>query len=230
MREAMIVWDFFLGLQRTWQITGDFFEIGVFKGRSAVLGALHLQPEEWCVLLDRKPLADAEKAISSFRTERNKYLCCLSSEARDLIRVKEHFGKCRWVHIDGDHKGFSVANDLSLAADLIHETGIICVDDFFSYRYPQLTAATYRFLINREPEFQIVFAGNKQCYICRADVFQRYDTAIRKQFLPLIQEHGLNLQLNRTSYAADSGCFTVSWREGDRVFVGPDGDMDRMIY
>jgi hypothetical protein len=164
--ESMFVWDFLLGSQTRAGVQGDFFEIGVYKGRSAVLGALHMRPEDWCVLVDINPAAEAAAMIASFRPQNNKYICCNSTAARGDARVREHFRRCRWVHIDGDHKGTSVANDLELAADLIHENGIICLDDFFNFRYPQLTAATYRFLFDRQADFQMFFGGSYKCYHC----------------------------------------------------------------
>lgn len=229
--DAMFAWDFLLGSQTRAGVQGDFFEIGVYKGRSAVLGALHVRPEDWCVLLDKNPVPEAAAMIESFRPGNNKCICCHSTAARGDARVREHFHRCRWVHIDGDHKGMSVTNDLELAADLIHENGIICVDDFFSFRYPQITAAIYRFLFDHQkPGFQIFFAGSNQCYICRSSAFRQYDDILRVDLLATLERSDLKQQVNRTSYASDGGCFTMSWREHERRLVGLDEDPDKIVF
>ena len=149
---------------------------------------------------------------------------------RDDARVREHFGKCRWVHVDGDHKGISVTNDLGLAADLIHEDGIICMDDFFSFRYPQLTAATYKFLFDHQPDFRMFFAGSNKCYICRSSAFRRYDDLLRHQLLAAMERRGVDQQINRSSYASDGGCFTIAWKFGERKVLGLDEDPDKIVY
>jgi hypothetical protein len=230
MEEAIFAWDFLLGSQTRAGVQGDFFEIGVYKGRSAVLGALHVRPEDWCVLVDINPMPEAAAMIGSFRPRNNKYICCTSTAARDDARVGEHFHRCRWVHVDGDHKAISVANDLALAAELIQEDGIICVDDFFSFRYPHVTAATYRFLFDRQPDFQIFFAGAVKCYICRPSAFRQYDDILRRDLLAAVERSGLKQQVNRTTYASDGGCFTMSWRESERRLVGLDEDPDKIVF
>ena len=111
---------------------------------------------------------------------------------------------------------------------LLQDEGIICVDDFFSFRYPQITAATYSFLRERRPEFQMLFAGSNKGYICRSRMFGRYDEVIRRGFLPAIARNNLDVQLNRPSPPDDDGCFTISWREGDRVLIGLDEDLDKI--
>jgi len=226
-KDAMVCWDFLLRVQESLGVTGDFLEIGVYKGRSAVLGAMYLRLQDWCVLIDINSVPEAEMMIRSFRPDRNRFLQCPSTKAGEA--VGEHFGKCRWVHVDGDHKGSSVTEDLRLAAELICPDGVICVDDFFSFRYPQLTAAVYRFLFER-PELQIFFAGSNKGYLCRSDMFFRYDDAIRNGFVSAIDDYGLEMQLNRTSYTTDGGHFTISWKEGDRKVIGLDESCDTIPH
>src|SRR5262249_19407743 len=52
MPETTAIWDFFLTQQRNLGITGDFLEIGVLNGKSALLAALYLQQEELALLVD----------------------------------------------------------------------------------------------------------------------------------------------------------------------------------
>jgi hypothetical protein len=231
--DSMAIWDFVFNAQSRLDVRGDFFEIGVYKGRSAVLGASYMRPEEWCVFADINPMPETEAMIATFRPERNRYLVGLSTALRRIPAVQRHFGQCRWVHIDGDHKGYTVSNDLNLAADLITKNGIICMDDFFNFRYPQLTAAVYRFLFSRQPEFQMLFAGGNKCYICRSAAYERYEALIRSDFLPVIsslEDRGIRLELDKSSYASDDGCFSVSWRIAERRLLGLDENPDEIVY
>jgi hypothetical protein len=229
--QSIFIWDFLFQAQDSLGVQGDFFEIGVYKGKTAVLGALYLRPEDSCVLVDIYPMPEAAAYIESFRTKRNKYLCRSSINAGEAMEVREHFGRCRWVHIDGDHKGATVKNDLELAVKLIQEKGVICVDDFFNFRYPQITAATYKFLFDYDPQFRIFFAGALKCYICRGEsVFAAYDGIIRDSLCKAMDSREISDQINRTSYASDYGCFTIGWREGERRFCGMDDNLDKVVF
>jgi hypothetical protein len=228
--QSIFVWDFLFQAQDSLGVQGDFLEIGVYKGKTAVLGALYLRPEDWCVLIDINPVPEAAAYIESFRTDKNKYLCRSSINAGKATEVREHFRRCRWVHIDGDHKGTAVKNDLELAVKLIQDKGIICVDDFFSFRYPQIAAATYKFLFDHDPHFRIFFGGSNKCYICRENAFAAYDGIIRDNLSGAMDSRGITDQINRTSYASDYGCFTISWREGERRFCGLDDNIDKVVF
>src|SRR5260370_6761076 len=46
MPETTVIWDFLFAQQRNMKLVGDFLEIGVFKGKSALLAALYLQRGE----------------------------------------------------------------------------------------------------------------------------------------------------------------------------------------
>ncbi len=52
MPETTVIWDFLLTTQRKLNVAGDFLEIGVFKGKSTLLGALYLRHGELALLVD----------------------------------------------------------------------------------------------------------------------------------------------------------------------------------
>jgi hypothetical protein len=59
----MVLWDFFFGAQVRQGISGDLLEIGVYKGRSAVLGALYMRPEERAFFVDISLPKDTQSLI-----------------------------------------------------------------------------------------------------------------------------------------------------------------------
>jgi len=59
------LWDALLSFQTEQRISGDFLEIGVYKGRSALLSALHLREAELFHLIDGSIfLEDAESHLT----------------------------------------------------------------------------------------------------------------------------------------------------------------------
>jgi len=64
--ECAVLWDCLLRCQAKKEINGHMLEIGVYKGRSALLSALHLNPKEEFVLIDGTPfIHEAEKSLKS---------------------------------------------------------------------------------------------------------------------------------------------------------------------
>src|SRR4030095_347675 len=49
---ATATWDSLLAWQAALEVRGNLVEIGVLKGKSAALMALHARPEETCVFVD----------------------------------------------------------------------------------------------------------------------------------------------------------------------------------
>ncbi len=226
--ESMAVWEFLLGAQDELRVRGDFLEIGVYKGRSAALGALHLRPEESCVLIDINSVDDVARMIRSFHPANNITLQCYSAEAFHHPEVRNRAGKFRWLHVDGDHTGYSTLQDIRLAESVMSPAGIICVDDFFNFRYPQLTAAVYRFLFERSIDFRMLLCAENKCYICRAGAYAMYERLIRARFAPVCVKN--KRQLNKTSYSSDWGCFSMSWHEGGPDIQGIDTNPSEIVY
>ncbi|MEM0928867.1 MAG: class I SAM-dependent methyltransferase [Pseudomonadota bacterium] len=227
---AMATWDFLFGTQDKLGITGGMLEIGVFKGKSAVLSALYMKPEEPAFFIDLHEVSDARERVLSVKPDNATFFAMNSANALSEPQLLAHAGKLRWVHIDGEHTGYATRADLETAAHLLSRRGIICVDDFLSFKYPQLTASVYDFLFSHPMEFKMFLASANKCYICRAAAAHVYDEQIR---LRAIEDMALadNLwTLTRTSFMHDYGCFSIIPRNKNRDFVGLDRDMDAWVF
>jgi hypothetical protein len=229
---AMIDWEFFLGQQNNAGVKGGLLEIGVYRGKSAVLGAMYMKPDEPCFFNDIGLMTDSAKMIEQHHPLNNTYIQAQSSDLPRFDSIMSQRGTLRWIHIDGDHKGFSVAQDLKIAAELLSSDGIICVDDFFNFRYPQLTAAVYQFLFERKFDFTLLFCGGNKGYICRASQYAMYERLIRLHYIAVTDNLGynLNLQLNKSSYVHDFGCFSSSARYSDQRCLGLDEAPEEIVY
>lgn len=218
--ESQAIWDFFLRAQAEMGIVGDFLEIGVYKGKSAILAALYLRQDEHAVLVDVSPVPETRAVLEKIRPGANVYLESLSTEAAFNSEITARAGRFRWCHVDGDHTGYSALHDIRLCASVLAPNGILVVDDFFNFRYPQLTASVYRFLFDHPIEWKMVFAGANKAYLCHSAVYRTYEAIIRKWLIMLCKEY--DLTLCKSSYVSDWGSYSVTPAYGGPAFIGMD--------
>lgn len=221
---AIVTWDALLAFQSERTQQGDLLEIGVLKGKSAAMLAVHAAPEEAVVLIDPALRQEAIDLVASAHPSHN--LLLLRARSQDVVGLEElasRRGRCRWLHIDGEHSGRAVRNDLAIAADLVAPDGIICLDDFFAPAYPQITEAAFRFLDHRKAEFQLFLAGFRKAYICARVAAPAYLQFVKDQLPNEYRRRGFtDFTLCKTTDPADMNCFGVIERRRDSDFKGPD--------
>jgi hypothetical protein len=137
----------------------------------------------------------------------------------DQLTREELGGPYRFFHIDGGHLAEEALGDLHLAADVLHDAGVIVLDDPFQCEWPGVTEALVQFLDGRD-DFVPVALGFNKLLICKRDARRSYDEALATswdRFSPRIWE-GRELLLTGSPV---------------RVFVIPMhrklADMDRRI-
>jgi len=178
--QAVASWDVLLDYQRRSGIRGNLVEIGVWKGKSAAMMALHAREDETCVLVDWSPLQDALTVISD---EVPTAKCIGVPLSSDEFRHSKLFaslkGAVRWLHIDGGHSTDQVCRDLEGADSLLADDGIVVVDDCFSAAYPQVTQGVFWTLHMYPGRFALVLVGFNKGYLCRPAAANRYLSFIR---------------------------------------------------
>ena len=168
--ESLGIWDCFLRFQLEKERSASLLEIGVYYGKSAALLAMHSRPDEQLVLVDpSEPAESALKLLQSIKPNGVRLLKNLSSDHAVWNLAGTHSRAFRWIHIDGDHKGETVYNDLLLANELLSPTGIICVDDFMSPRYPQITFTVCTFVELFCRELRMFLCGFNKAYLVRPE-------------------------------------------------------------
>lgn len=222
--EAIACWDYLLSTQAAMKVGGNALEIGVYRGKSALLTACHMAPPEILVLNDIAPIDDVVTAVRSLRGPEVRAVLAKSFLLRTDAALDALHGTMRWIHIDGDHSGFNVAADLQTADLFLGDKGIICVDDFFSTRYPQVTAAVFRFLEQRNPIYRMVLCGAGKAYICRTEDHALYDSLIAKFLGPHLRQANISASLHKSTPVHDGGCFGLGARQDGRDYVGLDSD------
>ena len=117
------------------------------------------------MLVDPAVRREAVDAVDSIRASNNIYIRDFSQNLHGHPALAGRDGCFRWIHIDGEHSGPAVRNDLAIAAALIAPGGIICLDDFFTPAYPQITAAVFEFLASCRDELQLFLVGYNKAYL-----------------------------------------------------------------
>lgn len=223
LSEAAATWSCLLALQVKRGVRGDLMEIGVFRGRSAALIALHARPEEALVLVDLVMRREAIDVIQGIRPDRNVFVHDLSrsigSHETDLFPASSF----RWIHIDGEHSARAVVNDLEETALLLGTDGIICLDDFMNVMYPQITMAAFRFLEQQNGAFTLFLCGFNKGYICRTHAARPYLEYLRDRVLDDLERRDVkDVTVCKTTEPDDMNCFGLRRKKGQFRYLGPD--------
>jgi predicted O-methyltransferase YrrM len=232
MPESLCIWDFFLEFQsRNWQ-PASLLEIGVYHGKSAMMLALHCKPEETVLLVDPSEyVEEARKILTNFKAAKFEIIKTPSSDAKVWALSSRYTRSLRWIHIDGDHKAATVWNDLSLANQLLSATGIVCVDDFFSPRYPQLTYVLFQFLEQHRAELQLFFCGFCKGYLARPAALPMYLRAVREDLASAMKAGQISdTTIFKTDYPYIVNAFGIDERFKDFEYHGLDEDPKCLPY
>jgi hypothetical protein len=223
---AIAIWDSLLSYQQEQRISGNLLEIGVWKGKSAALAALHCQGDDACVFVDAMPLDEAKARISQVTPG----ITChyLQEQSQFLARhpfVSQGTRAFRWIHVDGEHSGQSVINDLEIADRLLSDRGIAVFDDFFSPGYPQVTQAVFQFLATRPGRLALVLCGFNKAYLCRPKAARDYLEFVRTSLYSNMAERGCDkVTIWKTTEPGDMNTFGVTDRYLEFNYRGPDWD------
>lgn len=228
--EAAGAWDVILSYQEDSGLPGHLAEIGVYMGKSASLLALHARPKEQLVLVDLGFPSETRELLESLAPK--GALVYLEQRSSQAIRVPVASAwprSFRFIHIDGEHTGEAVINDLRLACAWLGDSGIICLDDFFNPMYPQLTAAVFEFLAAHRHELTLVLCGHNKGYLCRPTASHLYLGLIRSRLVKELAERGLReVTVFKTTQASDLNCFGIAARFRDLDYYGLDSDPSQL--
>jgi hypothetical protein len=141
--------------------TGDLLEIGVYRGKSAILLGYLLQGEERLVLCDLfgapAPTADNESENIRLYPNLNRELFehdyrrfhmrlpeILECPSDTLLGERKVARTFRFVHIDGGHTYDAVEADIKTTHAILHEWGVVAFDDHINLHAPGVVAAVWK--------------------------------------------------------------------------------------
>lgn len=221
------LWDSLLSYQAEQYILGNMLEIGVYKGRSALMSSLHLREKEKFFLIDGTPfIEEAETHLNPILGDRAYYIQKMSYDL-EIDFFKDIRQKCRWIHIDGEHTGRAVINDLEFCEQMLSDNGILILDDFFNPMYPQLTEAAFRFLHNNKFKLSMFLCGWNKAYLARPMFAVKYRDFIRQHLASELHRRNLHdFMIAKTSTLDESTSFGIFYRFTDRDYYGLDSEPD----
>ncbi len=233
-RESAAAWDSLLSFQAQNKIRGHSLEIGVHHGKSAAMILRHSDPlQEMNFLVDlylNRP--KIEETLTRFRPVHNDTVSLLKLDSRVLARPQlmgEGRGKFRWIHIDGEHTSGAVMNDLEIASKLLAKNGVVVDDDFFSWWYPQITEAVFRYIRENPDQFGLFLFGYNKAYLAHPQFLHHYQDYVYKQLPNDLLQRGVKVSLSKTCTPAESPTFGMGPWMGQQ-YRGPDWDQHNIRY
>jgi hypothetical protein len=195
-------------IQEALGFKGDFLEAGVQHGGTAFLSLMAGRPGEKHVLIDmersQRFTDGTNKMPASVRAEIDFRECMTSSPT--LADVEKR--KFRWIHIDAGHLYDEVAYDIKRYAPLLSDEGIIVLDDFFQWRWPEVTEAIQEYFSENRKHFAPLVMGFNKISFCRVGMHETYLKEIEKRALPYYDDVGKFLLFRKKYLGAKCYSFT----------------------
>lgn len=180
-------------------ISGEIAEIGAFKGRFFIAMMMCAADGEKGLAIDvfswpTDATYDEFLANCARHGIPETAMTVWKADTRDVsvadLAPKLGGRKVRFIHIDGDHSDICLSKDLELATAVLHENGLICLDDMLHPGYPTLVATVMRYLENH-PEMRVLCIIDREdivaapkFVICRASAVHLYEDDLMTSFAP----------------------------------------------
>ncbi|HRV80957.1 MAG: class I SAM-dependent methyltransferase [Planctomycetes bacterium] len=225
--ESAAAWDAMLCKQNALRAQGHMLEIGVWKGKSATLMAIHSDPTQEVVVLVDKYLDQPaiESALHNVYANLGDSFQLLKMDSRRLVLdpiLVDGFEAFRWIHIDGEHSGRAVINDLSVANTLLSDQGVVCIDDYFNWLYPQVTEAVNRYVREHPDQFALFLCGYNKAYLARPHHAHTWLQYCKEELMGDLEGRGVEATLAKSTLPTEMNTFGMGPRfEGQRM-RGPD--------
>ena len=183
--EAAMLFAWIDEIQKSNDLVGDIFEIGVHHGKSAVfLAAMLDHTREKLAVCDL--FENQTKNVSGsgsgdrhiFEQNVRLYLqggfdTRIFSKSSTELTGEEAGNNYRFIHIDGGHDQSEALNDLQFAARSTIAEGVIVVDDPMTPVWPGVAEAIFTFLSN-DKRFCAIVAGFNKMFLVRRDFAALY--------------------------------------------------------
>ena len=162
------------------KIKGDICEIGIAEGKSAISFSNFKEKNDNLYLYDifsEENVKKVEKNLQTYAKYDNIHIRLQDSttlRTEDL----EFENKLRVLHIDGCHEHEAVLSDLIVFSPLVHDDGIIMLDDYNDYEFPGVNAAAIEFCLSKYNyrNWRVFAIGDNKAYLClksRQEFYQR---------------------------------------------------------
>src|SRR5262249_16440172 len=201
-RHAAVLMHFFLSHPPEGE--RNILEIGVFKGKSAILLAYEAaQRDESLILLDIE-IAPPIAAIAQLHPK-------IETIEADSFRLPTLASFQRpppspFIPMHGAYGYSPPLYDIKNCSKLFSWPGVICLDDFFQPAWPDVTAAAFDFLAGRDHDLVLFLAGFNKGFLCRSIALQSYCELIEGPLAASMGELGCKAVVKKRTQT-NSFCF-----------------------
>lgn len=225
------IWNSFLTFQSDeLGANGHGMEIGVWYGFGSGFLLHHLSADENLLLIDKfMSWEQFGNTLEHFAPDARERTTLMRQDSKTISSDEldpKFLGRCRFVHIDGEHSYEAVMKDLALAEKLLSDTGAIIVDDVLNALCPQVTQALFEYCQASETLELLMFAFNK-AYVVRKGTMQHYREWFMKTFVepetPL-----LNVTVSFGSKDGNPGYWSILPRGNAKRFIFVDNSFDSL--
>jgi hypothetical protein len=220
------LWRCLLDFQQAGTVRGDLFEIGVWRGRSAAVLAAYCRDDETVYLCDLQVDADALRATLQGIGAADRKIVPIAGPSSALpgrLDLRAMHQRVRFMHIDGEHTGVAVYNELELAQQIVGPDGLVVIDDFFSPRYPANTTEAVRYLEKNPFHFRLFAVAFNKGYFCRPESLARYKDYAGDKLSDALLAYGCKTTLFKTTGAFDTDAIGITgFVDEAGTIAGPD--------
>jgi predicted O-methyltransferase YrrM len=223
-KESAAIW-FYLGQhQRSMGVEGGFLELGTFRGHAASVMAAMSRPGEGLVLVDIAVQEEATRRnVGRAGDAAQPRLRFVEGDTRQILAkdsLRDCYGECRWVHVDGEHSADGATNDLWLALRALHPDGLIVVDDFFNIASACITHAVFSFLDQHPHELRMFLCGFNKAYLARPKYVGQYRELCAGSLVEYLEKCGIEATLSENAHSTELDYRSVLPRRGGIRYRG----------
>lgn len=168
---------------------GDIAEIGVWKGKSLTLLALLADTSDQIYAMDlfcdgllEQTQTNIAKFTSVEQSDRIQYLSGNTANYSTNYLQSLFKNKLRFLHIDAGHEYHEVLHTLTLTAPLMHDYGIIVMDDYHDREFPGVHAATLDYCYETTKGLWVPFmAGGNKIYLANPVYAKQFQLFLCKE-------------------------------------------------
>ena len=119
---------------------------------------------------------------------------------------------------------------MEIAETLLNRGGIICLDDFFSVRYPQITKACFDYMLTNPGKLNMFLVGFNKAFLCRPSGYKSYMTYIVEFLQKDLLKRGCKSTLIKTGFTGELAPYGIRGDDNSPKTIGPDWDSKNIDF
>lgn len=208
---SVALFEAFLQLQRSHDVSGDMIEFGVYRGKSASLILRNLNAGEIAHLVDIADYPELDKL-----SEISDQFKFLKGKSESLLQEQDFLdeipSQVRFSHHDASHSFVNVTAEMEAMAPRIAPRGLMVLDDYGNPSYQQVVAASFTYLARHDSPVETLLYANNKAYLCRKEDFDFYAPFVVNVLPELLREAGHNCYVTRTENHSQYRAFSIAFK------------------